>query len=143
MSTARRIRGFLLVGLCALSLGAAAAPAQAERALFNAEVLHPEPNPLGPPTPPPDGQVEAPCGVALLGGGIYVPEYYRSRIDVFDSGGVFGSQFAAPNAADGVCGLASSVGALYGNEWHESVVRLLPSFKAFDTGHESTGVAVD
>ncbi len=143
MRTARGIRGFLLAGLCALALGALAAPAQAERALLNAEVLHPNPDPKGPPTPPPDGQVEAACGVALLGDSIYVPEYYRARVDVFGSAGVFGGQFAAPNPTDGVCGLVSSVGALYGNEWHEGVVRLLPSFKAFDTGHNSTGVAVD
>jgi hypothetical protein len=106
------------------------------------EVLHPNPNPHGP-TPPPDGQIEGACGIALASGNFYVSEYYRNRVDLFNAGGEFQSQFAAPNPLDGVCGLALGAGRLYANEWHEGVVRLLPSVQVIDSGHESTGVAVD
>ncbi|HET7506964.1 MAG TPA: hypothetical protein VFJ53_01270, partial [Solirubrobacterales bacterium] len=68
-------------------------------------------------------------------------------------GGGYISQIAQPggpilglgvNSLDGVCGLAAdSSGALYANEWHQGVSRLLPSALPFDEGRESTGVAVD
>jgi DNA-binding beta-propeller fold protein YncE len=126
---------------CALALGLLASPAQASRVLLSTEVLEMITEP--PPAPPPDGQVEGACGAQVAGGTIYVSEYYRHRVDLFGLGGTFSSAIAAPNPLDGVCGLALAGGALYANEWHEGVVRLLPSVKYFDTGHESTGVAVD
>jgi DNA-binding beta-propeller fold protein YncE len=141
-----RTRGIWFGAVCALALGLVAAPAQGFRALVSPEVLDVHPgSALIPPSPPPDGQVEGACGIAVQGASIYVSEYYRSRVDVFGTSGVYSSQVAAPNPLDGVCGLsfAPGGGALYANEWHEGVVRILPSVKYFDSGHESTGVAVN
>jgi DNA-binding beta-propeller fold protein YncE len=131
-------RAASLALFCVLAL-VVAAPAQASRSLITAEAL--QVNPLSG-SPPPDGQVEGACGIAPAASTLYVSEYYRDRVDLF-VGGTFSSQLAAPNPADGVCGLALGSGRLYGNEWHEGVVRLLPSVQVFDSGHESTGVAVD
>jgi hypothetical protein len=135
------VGGLWLAAICAMTLGLFVAPAQASRTLITTEAIRPDPNPLDP-APPPDGQVEGACGVANAGGSLYLSEYYRHRVDVF-VGSTFSSQIAAPNSLDGVCGLAFASNRLYANEWHEGVVRLLPSLQTFDTGHESTGVAVD
>jgi DNA-binding beta-propeller fold protein YncE len=129
-------RGLIL--LCALlgALAGVASPAQANRALLTEEAVSPSTG--NPVFPPPDGQIEGACGVALLGGSIYVSDYYHHAVDNFSSGPVI--PVGAPN---GPCGLASAgSGALYANIWHQSVVRLLPSALTIDEG-ESTGVAVD
>jgi sugar lactone lactonase YvrE len=103
---------------------------------------------------PPEGQLEDPCGLAVppSGNEIYVADYYHRVIDLFGTGGDYHSQIALPGGAisglginklGGVCGLAvDSAGDLYANEWHEGVLRLLPSEFTLDTG-ESTGVAID
>jgi hypothetical protein len=135
MRNRTRVGRISLIGLCALVFGLGiSAPAQAFRPLLSDEALNSQ--------TVPGGSVEGACGVAATGGILYVSDYYRQRVDLF-SGPNYSGQIAAPNPLDGVCGLALSAGALYGNEWHESVVRLSPSPKAFDTGHESTAVAVD
>ncbi|HSS41626.1 MAG TPA: NHL repeat-containing protein [Solirubrobacterales bacterium] len=106
--------------------------------------------------PPPEGQLEDPCGLAVDPGSasIYVADYYHRAVDAFSSQGAYisGSQIALPggpisglgnNELDGVCGLAiDSAGNLYANEWHQAVVRLRPTEFTLDSG-ESTGVAVD
>lgn len=124
-------RAIWTAAACVLALGLGAAPAQGFRAPLSDEVVLPN-------------QLEGACGAAISGGTVYVSDYYHDRVGLFSlNSGALTSQIPAPNPLDGVCGLALSAGALYANEWHESVVRLLPSFQAFDTGHESTGVAVD
>jgi hypothetical protein len=128
------VRGLALGVLCLLLLCAGAAPVQAFRPLVSKEVLNSQ--------TVPGGSVEGACGVAATSGVLYVSDYYRQRVDLF-SGPNYSGQIAVPNPLDGVCGLALASGALYGNEWHEGVVRLLPSPKVFDSGHESTAVAVD
>lgn len=129
-------RGSIL--LCALlaMLAGAAAPAQAARALLSERVVNPSTE--VPIFPPPDGQIEGACGVAISGGNTYVSDYYHHAVDVF------GPNTTIPvGAPNGPCGLASATdGALYANIWHQSVVRLLPSAATIDEG-ESTGVAVD
>ena len=79
-------------------------------------------------------------------------DYYHRTVDRFSTSGVYVSQIALPggaidgraiNTLDGVCGLAAGPGgALYGNEWHQGVKRLLPSERVFDEA-ESTGLATD
>jgi len=137
------MRGALLL-LCALLLAAAlgAGPAQANRALLTEEALKTDPDPKAP-KPPPEGEIEGACGVAVSGAQIYVSDYYHRFVEVF-SGGVYESQIlAAATSPEGPCELAiDSKGALYANLWHQSVVRLKPSFKLFDEVN-STGVAVD
>lgn len=131
--------GVLTCLLCGLS--AFAPGARASRTLLNQTALSMSAKEL---KPPPEGQIEGACGVAIspTSGDLYVSDYYHHLVDVFSSAGSYKSQFAV-NPSDGVCQLAfSSTGALYANEWHEAVKRLSPSALTYDEA-ESTGVAVD
>jgi len=130
----RGLRRLLLVGLCLTGLaGGTAASAQAERPLITKEAVKTEKVP---------GGIEGACGVAVTPGTIYVSDYYHHGIDVFSSGGEYLSRMPG-NPIDGPCQLATSAsGALYANDWHEGVSRMLPSVLNFDS-ENSTGVAVD
>jgi DNA-binding beta-propeller fold protein YncE len=137
-----RINSVLGAVLALLALWVAGAvPAQASRALLDEELLlTSETKPI---FPPPDGQVEGACGLAISpAASLYVSDYYHEVVHVFStSGGYSGTPIKLP-ALGGVCGLAfASTGALYANEWHERVVRLQPTAQEFDEGN-STGVAV-
>jgi len=127
--------------LLAVALGASSA--QANRALITEEAVSTKEDPKQP-TPPPEGQIEGACGVSIgPDGNIYVSDYYHRAVDVFGSAGDFKSQIPAATPPEGSCQLAfDSKGALYANLWHESVVRLKPTFQLFDEAN-STGVAVD
>ena len=115
--------------------GGVATPAQAERPLITKKVLQT--------AKVPGGGIEGACGVAVASGTIYVSDYYHHGIDVFSSSGEYQSRIAG-NPLDGPCQLATSAaGALYANDWHESVSRVLPSALGFGSEEESTGVAVD
>jgi DNA-binding beta-propeller fold protein YncE len=141
-------RGLIL--LCALfvALVGIASPARASRALLSEKAVSPSPE--IPIFPPPDGQIEGACGVALHGGGIYVSDYYHRAVDVF--GPVTRTQILAqPNPleaeTEGPCGLAFAGNDLFVNYWHQRVVRSSPPYgfgavEKIDSG-ESTGVAVD
>lgn len=131
MKLRKGVVGLWLSVLCVFAL--APAPAQAFRPLLEKEVLHSQTVP---------GGVEGACGVVAVGSSLYVSDYYHQRVDLF-SGHDYVGQIAAPNPLDGVCGLAFAGGALYANEWHGGVSRISPSYKGFDSGHESTAVAVD
>jgi DNA-binding beta-propeller fold protein YncE len=133
---------------CALLLAGAAAPAGAERALENQKLLTISGEKKG--TPPPEGEIEGACGLAVSGS-LYVSDYYHRVVDLFTPAGTYQSQLQLPgtnpvfgiNSLDSVCGLAfDSSGRLYANEFHEGVLRLQPSVATIDGG-ESTGVAVD
>ena len=130
----RGLRHLLLIGLCLTGLaGGVAAPAQAERPLISKEAVKTEKVP---------GGIEGACGVAVTPSAIYVSDYYHHGIDVFSSGGEYLSRMPG-NPVDGPCQLATSAGgALYANDWHEGVSRMLPSVLSFDSKN-STGVAVD
>ncbi|HSS33127.1 MAG TPA: hypothetical protein VLL27_07590 [Solirubrobacterales bacterium] len=146
----RRSLCLALLGALALTLSLGAAPASADRALLNEAFLHSGPPPL--PGPPPEGEVEGACGLALApGGSLYVSDYYHRVVDLFSSIGDYQSQIVLPgsnpvqgiNTLDAVCGLAlDSGGILYGNELHQGVLRLRPIEATIDRG-DSTGVAVD
>ena len=148
----RRARLPLLI--CLLLAGALAPPAHATRALLSEAALEAGTT-LG--VPPPEGEIEGPCGVAISAAGrVYVADYYHRAIDVFTSPspglpGSYINQIELPGAnprfgvdtLDAVCGLAfDSAGNLYGNEWHEGVLRLTGGEATIDSG-ESTGVAID
>lgn len=147
-------RGSIMCGLALLlALVLEAAPAQADRDLLSDHALGttfclrcPKPSmPIPPFAPPPDGQIEGPCGLAIASNGdIYLSDYYYDRIEVYGGGGGYLSQISGvATKPEGPCGLAFSPdGALYANIWHESVVRIEPTRQMFDS-HESTGVAVD
>lgn len=139
-----------LLGALALTLSLGTAPASADRALLSEAFLHSGPPPF--PTPPPEGEVEGACGLALApGGSLYVSDYYHRVVDLFSNLGDYQSQIVLPgsnpfqgvNTLDAVCGLARDAGGnLYGNELHQGVLRLRPTEATIDSG-DSTGVAVD
>lgn len=155
-------RGLLAIGILGLlvSGGLAPAPAHAFRPLLSEAFLKTTScdhcgGGVLPMMPPPEGELEDPCGLAISPAGdqIYVADYYHRAIDSFSAAdGSYGSQMLLPggsfsglgrNELDSVCGLAiDSSGDLYANEWHQGVVRLAPSEFSLDSGG-STGVAVD
>jgi DNA-binding beta-propeller fold protein YncE len=136
--------------LACLLLGAAAPNAEAGRALLSAAAVEAA-------AAPPEGQIEGPCGLAVSpSGDLYLADYYHRTIDRFSmpSAAVPGSYFSQlvlpgsnptfrVNTLDAVCGLAfDAAGNLYGNEWHQGVVRLTGGEATIDSG-ESTGLAID
>jgi DNA-binding beta-propeller fold protein YncE len=140
--------GLFLALLAAVGgLAASAAPAAASRALLKEDLLRTSAT-----LPPPEGEVEGACGLAVTpDGSIYVSDYYHHVVDLFSSLGEYQSQIVLAgvnpvigiNRLDSVCGLAlDSGGRLYANELHQGVLRLRPSEAAID-GDQSTGVAVD
>lgn len=142
-----------LAALCVVAL-ALAAPSQAPafRPLLSGKLLRviQEPQPF----PPPEGQIEGACGLAVApgGGDIYVSDFFHRAVDVFSSEGIYKSQIPLPggpftgvgtNTLDGVCGLAlDSAGNLYANEWHRRALRLKPTEFVLAAG-EATAVALD
>jgi DNA-binding beta-propeller fold protein YncE len=144
----KRAAAIITVAVLMVGGALAATPADAYRPLLSDAFLRTDLKP-----PPPEGELEDPCGVAIAPNGeIYVSDYYHRTVDVFSAAGLYYSQIALPggpitgigsNELDGVCGLAFDPGGnLYANEWHEGVVGLLPFEFRLDSG-ESTGVAVD
>jgi DNA-binding beta-propeller fold protein YncE len=97
-------------------------------------------------------QIEGACGLAVSPDGtLYVSDYYHRDIHSFTLAGTYSSTLALPggdpfmeiNKLNAVCGLAAdATGDLYANEFHQGVVRLLPSEESIDPGR-ATGVAVD
>lgn len=98
------------------------------------------------------GQIEGACGLAIPPDGtLYVSDYYHRDVHSFTLAGTYSSTLALPggdpvteiNKLNAVCGLAAdATGDLYANEFHQGVVRLLPSEEPIDPG-PATGVAVD
>jgi DNA-binding beta-propeller fold protein YncE len=147
----RSPRYLWLALLAALALTLAVAPAAtASRALLSEAFLHSGPPPA--PGPPPEGEIEGACGLALApGGSLYVSDYYHRTVDLFSSSADYQSQIVLPgsnplqgtNTLDAVCGLAlDSGGRLYANELHQGVIRLKPTEATIDSG-DSTGLALD
>ena len=157
------IRSGAVPAVICLLLAAALAPAaRADRTLLSEAALETThcihcTDPLDEIVPPAEGQIEGPCGAAFSPGGqLYVADYYHRVIDVFgapsaSTPGLYLSQIALPgsnptlgvNTLDAVCGLAfDAAGNLYGNEWHQGVVRLTGGDATIDSG-ESTGLAID
>jgi hypothetical protein len=122
---------FALAGLLALLVLPAAASAQltappSHNFLFELRGFIKEPGHI--PIPPPEGNIEDACGVAVDGhGDIYLSDYYHRTIDVYSPGREYLTQIADPDP-DGPCGLAvDSEGHLYVNHWRRDVVRFTPS----------------
>jgi hypothetical protein len=80
------------------------------------------------PTPPPEGEFEDACGVAIdSAGDLYVSDYYHHTVDVFGPGRAYLTQIADPDP-DGPCNLAvDGAGDVYVNNWRRDVVRYAPS----------------
>jgi hypothetical protein len=130
-SKGRRAGAALLTGLLMLGFSA---QAQAERALLSSGAVNAKGTP--------GNAILDACGIAFRGGQIYVSDYYHHAIEVFKAAGEFESQLPF-NSSSGPCQLATSpTEALYVNDWHEGVSRLLPTGLTFDEGN-ATGIAVD
>lgn len=100
--------------------------------------------------PPPEGQIEDACGLAVQFGKLFVSDYHHKVVDIFSAAeGAYEGQIPVPvsNPPEGPCGLAlDSTANLYVNLWHESVLRLTSPILTFDIGvgaNKPTGVAVD
>ncbi|HEX4306461.1 MAG TPA: hypothetical protein VHZ54_10510 [Solirubrobacterales bacterium] len=103
------------------------------------------------PVPPPEGEYEDACGVAIdPAGEILISDYYHRVIYDYSPGGTYlGEQTQMPGP-DGPCNLATdAAGDLYVNHWRSDVVRYRPTgggeygeASVLDS-RGSTGVAVD
>lgn len=143
-----RIGAWLMALFTSMALcGALSASAGASPDPFIYTPVPPIP-PIPPFIPPPAGQLEGPCGLAVdSAGDFYVSDHYHDVIDHFSSGFHYESQIADENPADSSCGLAiDSTGSFYVNHLHGSVAR----FASFPSGARTTldagpatGVAVD
>jgi len=105
--------------------------------------------------PPPEGEYEDACGVAVDGeGDIYIADYYHRLIYVYGPGQEYLAQFADPDP-DGPCNLAvDAAGDVYVDNWRRDVVEFTPSQyppteatswtegRAIDSAR-STGLAID
>jgi DNA-binding beta-propeller fold protein YncE len=105
--------------------GAAEAP-PSHNFLFSLQGFIKEPGHI--PVPPPEGEFEDACGVAVdVVGDIYLSDYYHHTIDVYGPTLEYLTQIADPDP-DGPCALAvDSGGNVYVNHWHRNVVRFTPS----------------
>lgn len=147
----------LLAGALVLTaLAASASPAQgaASDPLFILSPIPPN-NPFLPPTPPPYGNFNGPCGLGVdSAGNFYVSDYYRHSVDAFVPNG-YGpppqvlspsslvAQLNGVDPLDGPCGLAlDSADNLYVNAYHRSVIRY-GSKGSFGSGTVIAGTGVD
>lgn len=103
-----------------------------------------------------EGQIEGACGLAVqpLSSNLYLADYYHRAVHRYTAEGIYANSLVLPggdpppatnpiNQLDSVCGLAAdAAGNLYANEFHQKVLRLLPSEQVIDS-NQSTGVAVD
>jgi DNA-binding beta-propeller fold protein YncE len=100
--------------------------------------------------PPPDGEIEAACGLAFSGQTLYVSDYYHGQVYAYSKPSQFpkekfqySSSTSVGTSPEGPCQLATGpAGALYANVWHQSALRLFPTPKTFDIA-SSTGLATD
>ena len=120
-----------LAGLLALLVLPAAASAQLTAApshnfLSSLQGFIKEPGHI--PIPPPEGEFEDACGVAVDSfGDVYLADYYHRTIDVYGPTREYLTQIKDPDP-DGPCNLAvDSEGHLYVNNWRRDVVRFTPS----------------
>lgn len=115
-------------GLAALVLAAAAqgAPAPSHEFLFALEGGLKEPGHMV--VPPPEGEFEDACGVAVdPAGDLYVSDYYHHTIDVYSHFREYLTQIRDPDP-DGPCNLAvDAAGDVYVNNWRRDVIRFAPS----------------
>jgi DNA-binding beta-propeller fold protein YncE len=97
------------------------------------------------PVPPPEGQYEDACGAAIApDGDIYISDYYKRLIYVYDSSAEYLRQIPIEDP-DGPCNLAFDAEEnLYVNNWRRNVIRYTPdgTTTVIDS-NRSTGVAVD
>jgi DNA-binding beta-propeller fold protein YncE len=118
----------LLLGAALLSPSARAAQgaAPSHAFLFSLQGFLKEPGHM--PVPPPEGEFEDACGVAVDSfGDTYISDYYHHVIYLYDPSHTYMTQIPDPDP-DGPCNLAvDSEGRLFVNHWRRDVVRYTPS----------------
>jgi hypothetical protein len=126
---ARGSGAVLLAAAVLMAVPAAAAALPSHPLLFSlkGEVAN------GVPVPPPEGEFEDACGVAVDSqGDLYVSDYYHRTIDVYGPGsgtqsGQYLTQIQDPDP-DGPCNLAvDGAGNVYVNNWRRDVARFAPT----------------
>ncbi len=153
-----RSGGAILLTLCAVLCLAAPASAASVEPLFVFSPQPPSPAQMPPPpTLPPTGYLNGPCGLTLDSfARPWVSDYYHRSAGIFSTAGSYTSQplsaIGQPDPHTGVvddpCGLAlDSAGTLYVNNYHRDVARFpLPISLATGTvlsgSDGATGVAV-
>jgi hypothetical protein len=131
-----------LLSACAVALLAPAVAAAAHPLRYTVGVFEPAPEQKE--------TLEGPCGAAVgPGGDLYVSDYYRDKVVVFDPVGGYVRQIDGINPADAPCALAIDAGGvIYANLFHGGIVVLEPGAgTAADQGElistNATGVALD
>jgi DNA-binding beta-propeller fold protein YncE len=148
----KRLQIAIVALALSLALGAQAAPALAAPGANPLFILQPKPNPKPAPPdfkqiPPPVGEFDGPCGLAVDSQAhFYVSDYYHRVIDVYANGLLgpeYSTQLAKEDPLDGPCGLAiDPTGDLYVNNYHRNVVRF-GDLSGFDAGTVIAGAGVD
>jgi hypothetical protein len=135
---------FFSLALCCLLAPAA----QASRVLLTKAALQTSEE-KGHLIPPPEGEIEAACGLAFSGAALYVSDYYHGTVYAYAKPAQFPKELFTYSSStsvgtdpEGPCQLAVSGSALYANVWHQSALRIFPSAQTFDIS-SSTGVATD
>ncbi len=156
-------RAWLGVLGVALALGTAAPAAQGafNDPLFVMRPVPPPPRPPAPRIPPPAGELEGPCGIAVDDAGrLYVSDYYHDTIDIFGDDPVleteigpaypygYLSQITNVDPLDGPCALAlDGAGNIYANDLHRAALKVSPpsvfAGAPKEEGVHPTGIAVD
>jgi len=158
MSNSRRTARAGAAALCALALGLGAVPLAGAAFDDPLAVITPVAEPPAEKKPPPEGDLEAPCGAAVdENGNFLLSDYYRNLVNVFSPAlaikAPFGflGQITNVDPLDGPCGLALDAdGSLYVNGYHRNVIKYDPSFTASTViagqgvdGTHPTGIAVN
>ncbi len=152
-----------LAALCAAALlavavlGAVSAQADFDDPLNTFRPLRPPPE--FKPEPPPVGDFEGACGLAVKStGDFFVSDYYHHAIDIFGTGGGYGGQIAGvepldpggqpvekdDKPVDAACELSlDGADVLYANVYHRSVVKFTSFPSEAKTGVVITGAPVD
>jgi DNA-binding beta-propeller fold protein YncE len=146
----KKAAAWLVAALVAFAVTAPGASAGPTDPLFTLTPADSEP----PLVPPPAGNLEGPCGLAVdASGRFYVSDYHHDVVDVFDPNLLYQGQLASVDPLDGPCGLALDAGGrLYVNDFHRAVLGFgaYPAFGSATTiagapldGARPTGVAAD
>jgi hypothetical protein len=151
-----RIRSLAIGVLALAALGGSPPPVQgaASDPLFIFVPVRPG-IPGIPIVPPPQANLNGPCGIGVDSTGrYYVSDYYRHTVDIFDQNASYGpppqfgvvayiDQLAGVDPLSGPCGLAfDAADNLYVNSYHRSVIRY-GSAGSFGTGTVIAGAGVD
>jgi DNA-binding beta-propeller fold protein YncE len=145
----------LVIGAIGAIPAQAAEPKNPANPLFIFRPLRPE-DAENPPTVPPVGDFEGPCGLAVTSTGSFlVSDYHHDAIHIFGAAKAYGGSIQEFEPLDGPCAVSlDAADALYVNNYHRSIVKITnfpfggPPVSTVITGagvdaEHPTGVAVN